>query len=80
MFLDDELHVLRVCRGRLQHIYLLGLVLSDVHKLPFDVLERGVVIAAALVRREANLLRVRARVRVRVGIGVRVKLRVGERP
>ena len=80
MFLDDELHVLRVCRGRLQHIYLLGLVLSDVHKLPFDVLERGVVIAAALVRREANLLRVRARVRVRVGVGVRVKLRVGERP
>ena len=57
---------------------MLGLVLSDVHKLPFDVLERGVVIAAALVRREANLLRVRARVRVRVG--VRVKLRVGERP
>ena len=80
MFLDDELHVLRVCRGRLQHIYLLGLVLSDVHKLPFDVLERGVVVAAALVRREANLLRVRARVRVRVGVGVRVKLRVGERP
>ena len=59
---------------------MLGLVLSDVHELPFDVLERGVVVAAALVRREANLLRVRARVRVRVGIGVRVKLRVGERP
>ena len=76
MFLDDELHVLRVCRGRLQHIYLLGLVLSDVHKLPFDVLERGVVIAAALVRREADLLRVRVRIRVRV----RVRVRVGERP
>ena len=80
MYLNDELHVLRVCRGRLQHIYLLGLVLSDVHKLPFDVLERGVVVAAALVRREANLLRVRARVRVRFGVGVRVRIRVGVRP
>ena len=55
---------------------MLGLVLSDVHKLPFDVLERGVVIAAALVRREADLLRVRVRIRVRV----RVRVRVGERP
>ena len=59
---------------------MLGLVLSDVHKLPFDVLERGVVVAAALVRREANLLRVRARVRVRFGVGVRVRIRVGVRP
>ena len=78
MYLNDELHVLRVCRGRLQHVYLLGLVLSDVHKLPFDVFERRVVVAAALVRREADLLRVR--VRVGVGVGARVRVGVGVRP
>ena len=53
---------------------MLGLVLSDVHKRPFDVLERGVVVAAAFVRREADLLRVRFRFRVRV------RVRVRERP
>ena len=80
MYLNDELHVLRVCRGRLQHVYLLGLVLSDVHKLPFDVLERCVVVAAALVRREADLLRVRVRVGVGVRVRGRVRVGVGERP
>ena len=86
VYLYDELHVLRVRRDRLLDVYGPVLVPPGVQELPLDEVERGVVVAAALVRWVADLLGVRvwgvgARVEAGVGVrvGVRARVRVGVR-